>query len=360
MKLFVIFILSLSSIMCKAQANDAKEQAVLDDLIHNELAVGAAIGYSVGDSIMWHSAKGSSNTTEGKKMQTHTKLRMASIAKSMTALAAMQLVEKGALDLDTPIQTYIPDYPTHPKTQITTRHLLSHTSGIAGYKDAKETRTQTTYASLYDALALFKERDLLFEPGTKYTYTTYGYTVLGVIIEKVSGLTFEAYMQQNIWGRAGMKDTGVDKFGVQLENESKLYHRKGGKGKPKEGKENNLSNRIPGGGFYTTIEDILKFGKAVVNDVFVSKETLNLMRQHHSLEKERNAYGFGWFLYNPKPNEGALIGHSGAQMGCSSFLFIVPEKKVVAAVLTNTSRVEVGQAAGNLLHLALEKVDSIE
>lgn len=79
------------------------------------------------------------------------------------------------------------------------------------------------------------------------------------------------------------------------------------------------------------------------------------MREHHSLEKERNAYGFGWFLYNPKPNEGAIIGHSGAQMGASSQLFIVPEKKVVVIVLANTSRVEVGPTANELLVLALEK-----
>lgn len=359
MRLVVIHILFLFTLICTAQEKNKKEHAILDDLINENLAVGAAIGYSAGDSILWYSAKGYSNKEEGKSMQSDTKMRMASIAKSMTALAVMQLVEKGTLDLDTPIQTYIPDFPKHPKSQITTRHLLSHTSGISGYKDNKESNIQTEYATLYDALGLFKDRDLLFEPGTKYSYTTYGYTVLGVIIEKVSGLTFEEYMQKNIWDKAEMKDTGVDKFGVQLENESKLYHRKrGGKAKPKEGPENNLSNRIPGGGLYTTIEDILKFGKAVLNDVFVSRKTLDLMRQHHSLEKERNAYGFGWFLYARKPNEGALIGHSGGQMGCSSFLFIAPEKEVVVAILTNTSRIEVGPAANQLLKLALEKVDN--
>ncbi len=360
MRHFVIGILFLSSLMTAAQESTAEASVILESLVNENMAVGGAIGYSIGDSILWNSVRGYSDKKSQRPFETHTKLRMASIAKSMTALAAMQLVEKGLLDLDTPIQTYIPDYPKHQKTQITTRHLLSHTSGIAGYRDVKETRTQTEYPSLYVATGIFKDRDLLFEPGTKYTYTTYGYTVLGVIIEKVSGLTFEAYMQKNIWDKAEMRDTGVDQYGVQLENESKLYHRKRGKGKPKEGTENNLSNRIPGGGLYTTIEDILKFGKAVLNDVFVSRETLDLMRQHHSLEKERNSYGFGWFLYNPKPNEGAVIGHSGAQMGCSSLLFIVPEKEIVVAVLTNTSRVEVGPAASQLLKLASEKVVDTE
>lgn len=360
MRHFVFVILFLSSFIATAQNMNLEANTILENLVNENFSVGGAIGYSIGDSIIWHSAKGYSDKNAGQQFETHTKLRMASIAKSMTAMAAMQLVEKGQLDLDAPIQTYIPDYPKHPKTQITTRHLLSHTSGISGYADAKESNIQTEYATLYEAMDLFKDRELVFEPGTKYSYTTYGYTVLGVIIENVSKLTFEKYMQDNIWDKAAMNNTGVDKFGVFLENESRLYHRKRGKGKPKEGPENNLSNRIPGGGLYTTIEDLLKFGKAILNNTFVSKKTFDLMREHHSLEKENNAYGFGWFLYNPKPNEGAIIGHSGAQMGCSSFLFIVPEKEVVVAVLTNTSRIEVGPAASQLLKIALEKVDDTD
>ncbi|MGK0391738.1 MAG: serine beta-lactamase-like protein LACTB [Maribacter sp.] len=124
----------------------------------------------------------------------------------------MQLIEQGKMDLDLPIQSYIPDYPKYKKIQITTRHLLSHTSGIDGYKDGRESNTTTAYATLYDALDLFKNRDLLFDPGRQYSYTTYGYTVLAAIMENVSGQTFEAYMQENIFDKAGMTNTGVEKF----------------------------------------------------------------------------------------------------------------------------------------------------
>jgi len=355
MKQLIKGLLLLSFILVSAQNQDSPADGVLQKLISKNFAVGVAGGYIMNDTIIWQSAKGYADKESGMPFKTNTKVRMASIAKSMTALAVMQLVEQGKLDLDAPIQRYIPDYPKQPKTQVTTRHLLSHTSGIGGYKNTKEANTTKEYKSLYKALEIFKDRKLLFEPGTKYSYTTYGYTVLGVIIEKISKMTFKAYMQQNIWDRARMAHTGVVKFGIGKENESKLYHRKGGKGKAKEGIENNLSNRIPGGGFYTTVEDMLKFGNAVLNDAFVKKETLDLMRKHHSLEKEQNAYGFGWFLYNPKPNEGEIIGHSGAQMGCSSQLFIVPKTKSVAVVLTNTSRINIGEAANNLLRLSLGK-----
>lgn len=331
-------------------------QIKLEEFLKEEQAVGLSAGYAIGDEVVWQSAKGYANKENRIPFRTNTKVRMASIAKPMTALAVMQLVEQGKLDLDAPIQTYIPDYPPQSKTQITTRHLLSHTSGISGYKNVKEQNNTKEYKSLTDALGIFKNRELIFEPGTQYGYTTYGYTVLGVIVERVSGMTFEDYMQQYIWDKSDMTDTGVVKYGAVLENASEIYRRKGGKGMAKDGMETNLSDRIPGGGFYTTVEDMLKFGNAVINHTFVKKETLDLMRQHHSLEKENNAYGFGWFLYNPKPNEGAIIGHSGAQMGSSSQLLIIPEKEIVVIVLANTSRVQVGGLASELLKKALEEV----
>ncbi len=348
-----IVLLFIFSLKLLAQAPEKKLQAFLKE----NQAAGVSAGYAINGAIIWQSSAGYADIKTEKPFDIHTKLRMGSIAKPMTALAIMQLWEEGMLDLDAPIQTYIPDYPKHPKTQITTKHLLSHTSGISGYKNTKEQNTTKEYASLYDALELFKNRELLFEPGTRYSYTTYGYTVLGVVVEKVSGMTFEAYMQQHIWGKAGMTETGVVKFGKAPGNTSKIYHRKGGKGKAKDGIDNNLSNRIPGGGFYTTVTDMLKFGNAIINNLLVKKETLDFMREHHSLEKEQNGYGFGWFLYGTKPNEGSVIGHSGAQMGCSSQLLIIPDKKVVTIVLANTSRVNIGGISNEILAMALEEAE---
>ncbi|AXG67963.1 penicillin-binding protein 4* [Kordia sp. SMS9] len=350
--LIATILVSFTSI---SQDKNKEVHVLLEKMVSDKKVMGVVAGYSVDGKTIAMSSAGYANKKTKEKFTTATKLRMGSIAKPMTALAVMQLVEQGLLDLDAPIQTYISDYPTHPKTQITTRHLLSHTSGIAGYKNGKESNTTKNYPTLYDALALFKDRALLFEPGTQYNYSTYGYTVLGVIIERVSGLTFEAYMQKNIWDKAGMTHTGVDKFGVKVENKSELYSRNNGKGKAKKAKENNLSNRIPAGGFYTTAEDMLKFGNAVLNNVFVKRSTLDLMRQHHSLEKENNAYGFGWFLYSKKPNEGALIGHTGGQTGCTSFLFIAPSKKAVSIILANTSRAQssVDPVANELLKLSV-------
>lgn len=350
--LIVFFLVSLTSV---SQNNNKEINTLLEKIISDKTVMGVAAGYSINGKTIGISAAGYANKKAAKKFKLETLVRMGSIAKPMTALAIMQLVEQDLLNLDAPIQTYIPDYPKQQKTQITTRHLLSHTSGIAGYKDGRESNTTVNYPTLYDALSLFKDRDLLFEPGTQYSYSTYGYTVLGVIIENISELTFEAYMQKNIFDKAEMTNTGVEKFGVKMGNKSELYSRNNGKGKAKVVSENNLSNRIPAGGFYTTVEDMLKFGNAVLSHLFVKESTLNLMRQHHSLEKENNAYGFGWFLYAPKPNEGSIIGHPGGQTGNTSLLFIVPSKKAVSIILANTSRAQssVDPIALELLNLSL-------
>lgn len=335
-KYFILIGIICITFRVSAQTKNEKADLIVASLISENIVVGLVAGYSVDGETKWQSALGYSDRENKKKMELGTITRPASIAKSMTALAVMQLVEQGLIDLDAPIQTYIPDYPMQEKTQITTRHLLSHTSGISGYKNGKEAQTKTTYATMAKAVDVFKNRKLLFEPGARFSYSTYGYVILGLLIEQVSGVTFEDYLQKNIWDKAGMGNTGVEKYGVTIPGKSKLYHRVK-KGKIKTSKQNNLSNRIPGGGFYITLEDMLKFGNAVLNNTFVTQSTLDLMRQHHSLEKEANAYGFGWFLYNPKPDEGAIIGHSGEQSGSASQLFIIPSTKTVVVVLANTA-----------------------
>ena len=107
----------------------------------------------------------------------------------MTAIALLQLYEAGQLDLDIPIQEYLSDFPVKPEGAITTRHLLNHSSGIAAYKNESEIENQVEYQSLQEAIDLFKNRALVATPGTAFNYTTYGYVVLGRIIEQVSDVT---------------------------------------------------------------------------------------------------------------------------------------------------------------------------
>ncbi|SRR5229473_945715 len=124
--------------------------------------------------------------------------RIASISKSITATAALKLVEAGKLDLDAPIQKYCPDFPKKP-WPITARELLSHQSGVRDYKNDEETINTRHYASIKEALPQFANDPLEFEPGTKMQYTSYGYIVLGCVMEGASGTSYERYMHQAIF-----------------------------------------------------------------------------------------------------------------------------------------------------------------
>lgn len=338
MQRFLIFIpvFLFLQIIGFAQTPTDTAEFLLQKLVINEHVIGAATGIMVEGEIEWQSAVGYADEGQSKAFTTATITRTASIAKSMTAIAVMQLYEQGLIYLDVPIQTYLPDFPKKAQGDITVRHLLAHTSGIKNYKNVKEVENETHYPTLAAAVDIFKDRDLDFKPGERFSYASYNYVVLGLIIERVSGMIFEDYMRKNVWDKAGMTHTSVEKPGEAIPNKSVLYH-KSKRGKIKQAKPNDLSNRVPGGGFQTTPGDMLRFGNAVIKHQLIRAETLELMTQSHSLEKEGNPYGFGWFLYGPKPYENLVIGHSGEQTGAATQLMIIPKNKTVIVVLANTS-----------------------
>ncbi len=316
-------------------AQAIKADSALQAMVSNELVVGIAAGYSVDGITRWSNAAGDRCQASTSPFTARTLNRTASIAKPMTAVAIMQLVEKGLIDLDAPIQNYYSSFPHKEKGDITTRQLLTHTAGISQYQSTQEVENTTNYASLEEAVTVFSDRPLLFEPGSDFFYTTYGYVILGRIIEEVAGMSYEQYMQENIWEPAGMDHTGVEKTGQDYPDKACLYHRN--KRKIKAADQNDLSNRVPGGGFYTNLEDMLRFGHALLDNSLIREETFNQMLEPGFPDKEGNQYGFGWFFYGPPPNQNVVSGHSGEQTGAANQLMIIPKSKTVVVVLSNTS-----------------------
>jgi CubicO group peptidase (beta-lactamase class C family) len=278
----------------------------------------------------------------------NTLTRIASISKSLTAVALMQLEEKGLISLDISIGQYLPDLP-EDKGNMTVRQLMAHTSGIPQYQNEKEIENTIHYASLKEAMDVFIHRPLLFEPGSRYFYTTYGYVVLGRIIEEVTGVSFGEYMKREVLDVAGMTSTGIEIANRDYENKSCLYHNNGRK--VKTGRQNDLSNRVPGGGYYSTIGDLMLFGKALLDEKLITQKSLESMLDIQPVTYDGNKYGLGWFLYGPPTHENLVIGHSGGQTGCTSQLMIVPRSKTVVVVLSNTSGTypDIATFASNLI-----------
>ena len=307
-----------------------------DSILNNALFLNDFIGVSSGMYSAacgtWHSTAGYAHKGKRVAPNANTTFRIASISKPMTAVAIMQLFEKGKLSLDVPVQQYLPDYPVSAKGSFTIRQLMKHRSGVRHYKSDFEIIKFRHYENLTEALDYFKDDELQFIPGSSFLYTTYGYTVLGAIIERVTGQSFQEYMHENIWMPADMNHTMTEDQSKEYDNAAKLYI-KWGKRFIKSPKTN-LSVKYPGGGILSTGEDLVKFGKAIINHSLIDSSSLAMMMEIKDTLIDRNQYGFGWTVKESK-RDGRIIEHGGSQSGCSSFLKIYLDRKVCASVIAN-------------------------
>jgi len=342
----ILLIISVYTQNIVGQSNSVSHaDKLLNNAIKEKQSIGIAAGVSVKGSLIWSNAAGYDNEKSKLLLKVTSPLRIASIVKPMTAVAILQMVEAGKLDLDAPVQDYLPNYPKSPKGTITTRHLLGHSSGIGAYKNGKERENRTNYPTLNDALQIFQNRELLNAPGTQFNYTSYGYVVLGRIIEQISGMSYDDYMHENIFKPAGMTSTFLEDSEQNKQELGAVYHRKGN-GKIKEIKPTDLSDRIPAGGYRSTIGDILKFGEALIQNSLITQASFKIMMLDTGLKKEGNPYGLGLYLYGSNPELGNVIGHTGAQLGCSSFMMILPDSESVVVTIANTSGA--GQEVANI------------
>ena len=287
--------------------------------------------------------------------------RIASVSKPLTAVAAMQLVEKGKLDLDAPVQKYAPTFPVK-KFPITTRQLLAHLAGIRNYKRGEGERTNR-YENLTEALSIIKDDPLESEPGTRFSYTTFGYILVGVIIEGASGMSYSEYMAKNILQPAGMQHTYVDDLFAIIPNRAHGYT-------PRvfavlDGNYRNpilmdSSYKIPGGGWVSTAEDMARFAIAVQNGVLIKPETFAEMSKSQKTKDGRETgYGYGWYVgaFGGFSNSPDAVSHGGVQPGFTSNLVILPKQRFAVIILTNLEaggRLDLGSLASQLTAIVLK------
>ncbi len=331
-----IFTITLSAQIAKKQPAQQAESLLKANIQNGKLA-GMVAGILKRDQIVWMSGAGYRDLENQVPADTHTLHRIASIAKPMTAVAIMQLVEANQIDLDASIQQYLPGFPKKQEGEITVRQLMSHSSGIPTYKGKAEAFPKRHYPSLTNALQVFQDRKLQFSPGQDYGYATYNYVVLGAILEAVTGQSYESYMKEHIWEPAGMKQTGVEWAGKTFAHKAKLYKRKKS-GELLPATPTDLSLKIPGGGLQSTIGDLLRFGQAICTDQLISQSSLDILIKNTGLKKEGNPYGMGWYLYGTEDDpSGRIIGHSGSQTGTGAQLAIFLDAGVVVAGFSNTT-----------------------
>jgi len=262
--------------------------------------------------------------------------RIASISKSITATAAMKLVEAGKLDLDAPIQRYCPDFPKKP-WPITTRELLSHQSGIRDYRNEEESINTRHYTSIKETLTQFGSDPLEFEPGTKMQYTSYGYIVLGCVIEGASGTSYGRYMHQAIFEPVRMPATRLDDVFAIIPHRARGY-RVSASGELQNSVFVDVSNKPPGSGINSSARDMGNFVAALYSARLVPNAVLDqMLTPATTRDKKATIYGLGFFRGGPLGEYRGLeeAGHGGDQQGVSSVLYLLPERQFGVVILSN-------------------------
>jgi CubicO group peptidase (beta-lactamase class C family) len=280
-----------------------------------------------------------------------TKFNLASIGKTFTAIAIMQLVERGKLSLTDNVGKILPDYPNQQiATKVTIHHLLTHSSGMGDIHGPKYAARISSLRQVRDYLPLFVDEPLSFEPGARMQYSNAGYILLGAIIEKVTGENYFDYVRSHIFKPAGMVDTDYFETDFDSPNLATGYTNYVEQGEDYQ--EFHLGQRRntlhygaikgnPQGGPFSTVEDLLRFSAALRGHKLLSAESVDLMTTKKVFFRKYAAndtyYGYGFELENIDAKR--VIGHTGGDLGVSCALEWFPDSgNYTVVVLSNYDR----------------------
>lgn len=308
------------------------------DQVGNELRArgipGLAIAVAVDGQLEYAEGFGYADLEERVPAWPTTKFRIGSISKAVTSIALMQVVEAGKLDLDAPVQKYVPSFPDKG-AKITARLLAGHLAGIRHYQ-GDEFLISKHYDSVVDALKIFENDPLVSPPGTEFHYSSYGFDLLSAVIESASGENFLSYMQSHVFTPLGLINTMADQNRAIIEQRSRVYERE------KDGSTENApyvdnSYKWAGGGFLSTAPDLVHFGSALLHPGFLKDESLKLLfTSQKTISGKETGYGMGWFI-GKSANGERIYQHSGGSVGGTSQLILYPDSHVVVALVTNLS-----------------------
>jgi len=321
-------------------------------------APGVSVSVVLDGRTVWAQGFGKADLENSVPATPETVFRLASVSKTMTATAILQLVERGKLDLDAEVQAYCPAFPKK-QWPVTTRQLLGHLGGIRHYHpDGKgdiPSDSARHFASMEESLTIFAGDPLVAEPGSKFNYSTYGYTLLGCVLEGAAHQKYVDFMRANIFDPAGMRATQVDDYFAIVPHRTRWYH-KDESGPVKNAGVLDSSYKIPGGGFVSSAEDMARYEEALLADKLVKRSTRELMwTSQKTSDGQATGYGLGWGISSKFGLH--LISHSGGQQGTSTDILLAPDRNAAVVVLANMDNVDAGRLATEVLKITLDLRD---
>ena len=304
---------------------------LLIDRMEEQSIPGLSVAVGMGGEVLWSEGFGWADLENRVPVWPETKFRVASISKALTAAAVGKLMEEGRLDLDAPVQEYLPSFP-EKRWPVTTRLLGGHLAGMRHYRGL-EFQSMEHYGDVVEALEIFSADTLLHEPGTAYEYSTYGWNLISAVVQSAAGEPYLDYMRKAVFEPAEMDETVAEHVDSLIYRRSRAYRR------TEDDRIMNApyvdnSNKWAGGGFLSTAPDLVRFGMAHLDGTLLRRETLEtLWTSQATTEGEETGYGIGWRVATWEGRQ--VVYHTGGAVGGTTVLVIYPEEGLVVSLLAN-------------------------
>jgi len=331
-----------------AQTRESKIDALLGTCFERSQFMGSAL-VAEGGTIVFEKGYGYADLEWEIPNAPDTKFRLGSITKQFTSLLIMQEVQKGTIRLDAPVVTYLPGYPSPQCEKVTIRHLLTHTSGIPNYTDFINFRVERRQYTLDQLVGTFSGKPLDFEPGTRWKYSNSGYVLLGAILEKVTGTSYERLLALRILEPLGMKNTGYDHGEVILPKRASGYERIG---RLVNSSFIDMSVPFSAGALYSTVEDLLTWDRALYTDKLLPDSLKKIY-----FTPVLNNYAFGWGVQKQplgiSSDSTLFIFHGGGINGFNTLIVRIPARQQLIVLLNNTGNaplMEIARSIAGILY----------
>jgi serine beta-lactamase-like protein LACTB len=321
---------------CGQQTNEqiiTQNREKLREVLTRDATPGAAVSVVKNGRLLWNEGFGLSNIETNSPATAETRFGIGSVSKSLTMVLALRLAEEGLLDLDAPLETYLPDFP-HKDQGITVRLIGNHLSGYGDDFDNKNYYNTKRYETTMQVLQeLYKEKPAA-KPREKSIYGTATFTLIAGVIEKVSKRDFVTALNDFVVRPLQLKSI-VPNDRRQIISQRTAFYVKDESGKTVNGEYVDASFKLAGAGFLSTAEDLARFGAALIDEGFLKKTSLDqLFRPGETASGEKTQFALGFRVISAEDGK-VLIGQPGGGIGITSILFLDRQNKIAIAILTN-------------------------
>ncbi|MEJ2084628.1 MAG: serine hydrolase [Acidobacteriota bacterium] len=323
----------------------ARGRIAMEAMIAAGETPGASVAVAVDGEIVWSQGFGYADVDQGIPASAETRFGIGSISKTLTMAAVMSLVDEGLLDLDAPVETYLADFP-HVGKGITLRRISAHQSGLSDQFATDHYQTQDHFPTIDSAYQEIKNESLEYEPGSRTVYATGLYTIIGRVVEAVTGQSYLEVMRERVFLPLEMDGVVPNDPTRDIGARTRFYVEGEEAGSFELGPPYDPSHKLPGAGLLSRAEDLARFGAGLLEGELLSATSRDEMFTPVPLANgEPTQFGLGLRIgeFDGTP----LIHLPGGGIGISSWLFMLPDRDLVVAVLGNVATAPVGGEAAD-------------